>query len=89
MDPSTRLDHQLEKDVGCKVLQFIQTLKIKKLIGHKTLWCTNIAAFLRKRRIRANSVSGHNLHEQDFALHLCNYATFDGPQNNPYICLGV
>ena len=22
-DPSTRLDHQLEKDVGCKVLQFI------------------------------------------------------------------
>ena len=89
MDPSTRLDHQLEKDVGCKVLQFIQTLKIKKLIGHKTLWCTNIAAFLRKRRIRANSVSGHNLHEQDFALHLCNYATYDDPQNNPYICLGL
>ena len=23
IDPSTRLDHQLEKDVGCKVLQFI------------------------------------------------------------------
>ena len=23
VDPSTRLDHQLEKDVGCKVLQFI------------------------------------------------------------------
>ena len=36
-----------------------------------------------------NSVSGHNLHKQDFASHLCNYATFDGPQNNPYICLGL
>ena len=30
-DPSTRLDHQLEKDVGCKVLQFIQMMKIMKL----------------------------------------------------------
>ena len=41
---SMQLNHQLEKDVGCKVLQFIQTIKIKKLIGHKTLWYTNTAA---------------------------------------------
>ena len=34
---STWLTHQLEKDVGCKVLQLIQTMKIKKLIGYKTL----------------------------------------------------
>ena len=40
MDPSTRLNHQLKKDVGCKVLQFIQMMKIKKLLGYKTLWCT-------------------------------------------------
>ena len=26
---------------------------------------------------------------QDFASHLCNCATFYGPQNNPYICLGL
>ena len=50
-DPSTRLDHQLEKDVGCKILQFIQTMMIMKLLGHKTLQCTNIAA---SSRIRAN-----------------------------------
>ena len=61
-NPSTWLNHQLEKDVGCKVLQFIQTMKIKKFLGHKTLWCINIAAFSRKRWTRANSVSSHNFH---------------------------
>ena len=70
--PSTRLNHQLEGDVGCKVLQFIQTMKIKKLLGHKTLRCTNTAASSRERWTRANFVSGHNLHEQTL-LH--TYAT--------------
>ena len=37
-------NYQLEKDVGCKVLQFINTLKITKLLGYKTLWHTNTAA---------------------------------------------
>ena len=78
-DHNTWLDHQLEKDVGCKVLQFIQMVKIKKLFGHKTLRCTNTTAYSRERRTRANSVSGLNLHEQDFALHLCDSATFEGP----------
>ena len=78
-DPSTRLEHQLEKDVGCKVLQFIQMMKIKKLLGHKTLRCTNTVASSRKRWTRVNSVSGHNLHKQDFTLHLYNCATFDNP----------
>ena len=78
-DPSTQLDHQLEKDVGCKVLQFIQKMKIKKLLSHKTLWCTNITAFSRKRWTRANSISGHNLHEQDSASHLCNCTIFWRP----------
>ena len=76
-DPSTRLNHQLEKDVGCKVLQFIKTMKIKKHVGHKILRCTNITTSSRERWIRANSVSGHNLHKQDFVSHLCNYATFN------------
>ena len=71
-DPSTRLNHQLEKDVGCKVLQFINSMKIKKFLGHKTLRCTNTAASLRERWTRANSISGHTLHEQNFASHLCN-----------------
>ena len=41
VDPSMWLQHQLEKVVGCKVLQFIPTMKIKKMLGHKTLRCTN------------------------------------------------
>ena len=70
VDPNTRLDHQLKKDVGYKVLQFIQTMKIMKLLGHKTLWCTNIVA---SSRTRANYVSGHTfLHTCGIVL-LCNF----------------
>ena len=53
-DPNLRLTHQLEKDIGCKVLQFIHTMKIKKLIGYKTLRHTNATASSRERWIRAN-----------------------------------
>ena len=38
-------NYQLEKDVGYKVLQFIHMMKITKLLGYKTLRCTNIAVF--------------------------------------------
>ena len=71
-DPSMRLTHQLEKDVGCKFLQFINMMKIKKLLGYKTLRCTNIVPSLRERWTRANFVFGHNLHEHNFASHLRN-----------------
>ena len=40
-------NHQLEKDVGCKILHFINMMKIKKLLGHKTLRCTTTAASSR------------------------------------------
>ena len=53
-------------------------MKITKPLSHKTLWCTNTAASSRERWTRENSVSSHNLHEHNFALHLCNCATFDG-----------
>ena len=39
-DPSTRLQSPTKKVVGCKFLQFIPTMKIKKMLGHKTQWCT-------------------------------------------------
>ena len=59
---STRLNHQLEKNVGCKVLQFItlqsslvhHTMKIKKLLGYKTLRYTNTTTSSRKRLTRTN-----------------------------------
>ena len=72
MDPSMLLNHQLEKDVGYKVLQFIHTMKVKKLLGQKTLRCTNTIAFSRKRWVRENSIFVHSLHEQNFVSHLCN-----------------
>ena len=42
-DPSTWLQSPTKKVVGCKVLQFIHTMKIKKMLGHKTQWCTYTA----------------------------------------------
>ena len=37
-------NHQLEKDVGYIVLQFINTMKIMKLLGYNTLQRTNAIA---------------------------------------------
>ena len=40
-NPSTRFQSPTKKVVGCKVLQFIHTMKIKKMmLGHKIQWCT-------------------------------------------------
>ena len=48
------------------------TMKITKLLGYKTLRCTNTTDFSRERWTRVNSVSGHNLHEHNFSSHLRN-----------------
>ena len=39
-DPNMQLQSLMKKVVGCKVLQFINTMKIKKMLGHKTQRCT-------------------------------------------------
>ena len=38
-----------EKIVGCKVLQFIHTIKIKKMLGHNTLRCKYTTTSSRER----------------------------------------
>ena len=48
-DPNTRLQSPTKKVVGCKVLHFIYMMKIKKMLGQKTLQCTYIATSLRER----------------------------------------
>ena len=48
-DPSTRLQTPTKKIVGCKILQFIYTIKIKKMLGHKTLRCKYTATSSRER----------------------------------------
>ena len=48
-DPNTRFQSPTKKVIGCKVLQFIHTMKIKKMLGHKTQRCTYIATSSRER----------------------------------------
>ena len=48
-DPNTRLQSPTKKVVGCKVLQFIHTMKIKKMLGHKILRCTYTTTSSRER----------------------------------------
>ena len=78
-NPSMHFNHQLEKVVGCKVLQFIPTMKINKILGHKTLRCTNIATSSQERWTRANSISGHNLLEQTLLNTCATCEYFDSP----------
>ena len=48
-DPNTRLQSLTKKIIGCKVFQFIHTMKIKKMLSHKTLRCKYTATSLRER----------------------------------------
>ena len=62
-------NHQLEKDVDCKVLQFINMTKITKLLGYKTLLRTNVATSSRERWTKAY-VSNHNMLVKIFCIRL-------------------
>ena len=46
---SMRLQTPTKKVVGCKVFQFIHTMKIKKMFGYKTVWCKYTATSSRER----------------------------------------
>ena len=81
-DPSTRLQSPTKKVVGCKVLQFIHTMKIKKMLGHKTLRCIYTATSSRERDELGQEL---RLWSQfawtDFAQNLCNLWTLWRPLN--------
>ena len=76
VDPSTWLQSPTKKVVGCKVLQFIHTMKIKKMLGHKTLRCTYTATSSRERDLLGQEL---RLRSQfawmEFAQSLCNLWT--------------
>ena len=61
VDPNTRL--QLPTREGCWLQNssIHHTMKIEKMLSHKTLWCTNTATSTQERWTRANSIFGHNL----------------------------
>ena len=75
-DPSTRLQTLTKKVVSCKVLQFIHTMKIKKMLSHKTLWCKYTATSSRERYELGQELC---LRSQfvwtEFAQCLCNLCT--------------
>ena len=71
-DPCTQLQSPTREGCWLQSSSVHHTMKIKKLLGHKTLRYTNTAASSQGRWIKANSVSGHNLLEKNFAQHLCN-----------------
>ena len=69
-DPSTWLTRQLKEDVGCKVLQFILTMKIKKFLSYKTLGAKTQQLLQWIWWTTKNSVSSHNLHAQWLCIKL-------------------
>ena len=79
-DPSTRLQTPTKKVVGCKVLQLIHTMKIKKMLGHKTLWCKYTATSSRKRdELRQELRLQSQFAWTKFAQCLCNLWTLWRP----------
>ena len=76
VDPSTRLQSPTKKIVGCKVLQFIHTMKIKKMFGHKTLRCKYTATSSRERdELGQEPCLQSQFVWIEFAQYLCNLCT--------------
>ena len=68
--------HQLRRFVGCKVLQFIHTMKIRKMLGHKTLWCKYTATSSRERdKLGQEPCLRSQFAWTEFAQCLCNLCT--------------
>ena len=89
-DPSTWLQSPTKKVVGYKVFQFIHTMKIKKILGHKTLQCTYTATSSRER-----DELGHELRLRsqfawtEFVQCLCNLWTVWQPLKQSFYMFRV
>ena len=65
-----------KKIVGYKALQFIHTMKIKKMLGHKTLRCKYIATSSRERDELGQELCLRSQFAwMEFAQCLCNLCT--------------
>ena len=89
-DPSTRLQSPTKKVVSCKVLQFIHTMKIKKMLGHNILRCKYTATSLRERdelgqELRLRSQFAWT----KFAQYLCNLRTLWRPLKQSFYMFRV
>ena len=65
-----------KKIVGCKVLQFIHTMKIKKILGHKILRCKYTVTSSRERDELGQELRFRSQFAwTEFAQCLCNLCT--------------
>ena len=88
-DPNTWLNHQLEKDVGCKVLQFITRWRSRSSLVTKP-YGVQTQQLLQEKDELEQILSPVTICMNKTLLHTrATCVTFDGPQNNPYICLGL
>ena len=79
-DPSTRFQSPTKKIIGCKVLQFIHIMKIKKMLGHKTLRCKYTATSSRERdELRRELRLRSQIAWTEFAQSFCNLCTIWRP----------
>ena len=75
-NPSTRLQSPTKKIVGCKVLQFIHMMKIKKMLGHKTLRYKYKATSSRERDELGQELRFRSQFAwTEFAQRFCNLCT--------------
>ena len=72
-------NHHLEKDVGCKVLQFINTMKITKLLGYKTIQHTNAIASWNEIWTKANCLRSQYVGEKPLHQVALTCISCDGP----------
>ena len=77
--PVRNFNHQLEKVVGCKFLQFIPKMKIKKLLGHKPYGAHTQQLLHKNNELGQNFVSGYKLLEQTLLNTCAPCVHFDGP----------
>ena len=88
-DPSTQLNHELEKNVGCRVFQFITRWRSRNSLVTKP-YGVQTQQLLQKKDELGQVLSLITICINKTFLHTCvTCVTFDGPQNNPYICLGL
>ena len=78
-NPSSRLQSPTREGCWLQSSSVHHTMKIKNLLGYKTLRCTNMVASSQERWTRANFVSGHNLLEQILLNTCATCVLFDGP----------
>ena len=67
-------NYQLEKDVGCKVLQFINTMKITKFLGYKT-YGVQTQQLLEEKNELGHMSPVHNMLVKNFCIKLHSLAS--------------